>query len=220
MTEVAEVTEMTEMTETKKEPKLVFVQGYVAARPPVDLESAVEELNSDFPESIAVPFGMVDRQRFAGGLRASRLIPHVVCHLQVRLGGKVRMHIGAGIGPHGNASPGAPSAGSTAEELARKAAQLAIERGRWVLCMSAKNEADRVVNTLFFMSQTLRSRWTIRQWEAYAAYLNMNQRHLDVAQALGVSRPAVTQMFGRMQLNVVEEGERTIAELGSFLYGI
>lgn len=168
-----------------------------------ELKQVLENINLKYEEDIASNFMITLGDEFQGLLKYGRNTVDIMIKIESALW-PVRLRFGLGAGeictdidpafPLGADGPAYHNARTAIEQLKANDKKYATYRSNIKIISEGDNQqVDALLNSIFSLSTALKAKWTTRQKEIIACFLDQNKNQRKTAEKLGIQQSSINR---------------------------
>jgi hypothetical protein len=178
------------------------------------IKSAISQINENLKDCIEAPFTITRGDEFQGVLNNSGYIMPVLLEFE-RLLFPLNLRYGVGVGQiHRMGSDLPLEMDGPAFHRASEALQRAKKKKKQMIFKSEQDQTDLLVNTVFMLMYSIKSRWNQSNYERYWRYKELGT-YEKVAEYEKVSTQAVWDSLQNTRAQDLIQSEKAVAEFFS-----
>ena len=173
------------------------------------IKSSIIQINEEFAERIEAPFTITKGDEFQGLLPDLKSAYEVIQALE-RISFPVQLRFGIGVGEVLKMGGKLPiEMDGPAFHRANEALALAKKRKCWSCLVTHEPEIDLLVNTILYLIQGIRSKWSERHFRLYWSYLDLGT-YREVAEREQVTPQAIGDILKNCRAIEVKHAEENL----------
>ena len=184
------------------------------------LKAILEAINEKYGDDIVARFKITLGDEFQGLLQTNTNILAIITTIERALS-PVQLRFGVGIGTITTEinyevsaeidGPAYHRARAMIERMEQKEKQYTEQQTNILLASDTKHkQTDELINTIFALCYTIKSRWTARQSEIIAAFINNEEHQYKTAAALGINQSSVNKALKNADYYAYQSALQTV----------
>ncbi len=182
------------------------------------IKSSIIQVNEEFADFIEAPFTITKGDEFQGLLPSLKSAFEVIRALE-RITFPVQLRFGIGVGEVLKMGGKLPiEMDGPAFHRANEALTAAKKRKCWSCIATPDPQIDLLINTILYLIQGIRSKWSERHFRLYWSYLDLGT-YREVADRERVTPQAIGDILKNCRALEVKQAEENLLQYFSYLDG-
>jgi len=186
------------------------------------LSSALNRINSMYKENIASKFMITLGDEFQGLLRNGNYLMEIIEKIEIEMH-PVRIRFGIGVGrivtdinpdlPLGADGPAYYNARRMIDEIKSSEKKKMEPKTNMKIMIEGNEDISQFINTIFALNTAIKSRWTDRQREVIATYMDNKGTQLEIAQKLSIHQSNVQKALSNSYFYNYQQALDTVTKI-------
>lgn len=193
------------------------------------LKAVLDKVNEKYLDDIASNFMITLGDEFQGLLKSGGNVIKIISEIEIAML-PIQLRFGIGIGkidteinrfmPLGADGPAYHNAREMINELKKQERKYQTNYSNIMICSQEDNEKiDMLLNCIFSLCSSLKSKWTSRQTEIISCYISSDKNQYKTAEKLGINQPSVNKALNNSNFYSYEKAIEIVSSVLSEIKG-